>query len=205
MAGYKVREEVLNVVLAALLEDRGLLSIPETIRRSVSGREKRLPDVTLGDLWGVRIIIEGRTNNDAGSAISLLEDARKRVEEGLCPICLAVLYPPELAQIESIPKLRKSLGGATLTVCVCSEGDLQEDNGTWMETTVDGLTEILRRSYELLVSEDVVITTATELEASIDSVSQILASNTATPKRLRKLLGIPEETNPDSKNKEDED
>jgi hypothetical protein len=205
MATYRVREEVLNVVLAGLLEDRGLLSIPETIRRSISGREKRLPDVTLGDLWGVRIIIEGRINTDAGTPASLLEDARKRVEEGLCPICLAVLYPPEVADIESIPRLKKSIEKATLKALVCSEGDADEDDKTWMETSVDGLTEILRRSYELLVSEDVVITTATDLEESIESASQVFASSSATPKRIRKLLGIPEETNPASKNKEDED
>lgn len=205
MAAFKVREEVLNVVLAGLLEDRGLLSIPETVRRSVSGRGKRLPDVTLGDLWGVRIIIEGRINTDAGTPASLLADARKRVEEGLCPICLAVLYPPETANTDSIPRLKKSLEKATLTALVCSEGDADEDDKTWMETSVDGLTEILRRSYELLVSEDVVITTATDLEQSIESASQVFASNSATPKRIRKLLGIPEETNPASKNKEDED
>jgi hypothetical protein len=201
VATFKVREEVLNVVLAALLEDRGLLSVPESVRRSLASRRTRLPDVTIGDLWGVRIIVEGRINREADSADSLLADARKRVEEGLCLICLAVLYPPELAEIESVPRLKKAFAKASLIARVCSEGD----DGAWTETTVDGMTEILRRSYELLVSEDVVITTATELEAVIDATSQVFASNTATPKRIRRLLGIPEETNPASKKKGGED
>lgn len=52
--GVQVREEVLNVLLAELLEQRGLWSVPESIRRGAGGEHHRLPDVTLADLWGVR-------------------------------------------------------------------------------------------------------------------------------------------------------
>ncbi len=48
MSSFKIREEVLNVLLADLLSDRGLLSIPESIRHSVTKQsERRLPDVTV--------------------------------------------------------------------------------------------------------------------------------------------------------------
>jgi hypothetical protein len=51
MALYNVREEVVNVVLAELLEKRGLLSIPETIRRSVTQKnDRQLPDIIVADL-----------------------------------------------------------------------------------------------------------------------------------------------------------
>src|SRR5207244_1533819 len=80
---FKVREEVLNVILADLLSKRGLLSIPESIRKSVTG--KKLPDVTIADLWGVRILLEGRVGETDAVRDGLFKDAKKRVDEGLCP------------------------------------------------------------------------------------------------------------------------
>lgn len=101
---FQVREEVLNILLAELLEKRGLLSVPETIRSVVKAgkKQKRLPDVTVFDLLGLRIIIEQRIGKSAATKTSLTNDAKKRVEEGLSPICLAVIYPPSLAKLESL-------------------------------------------------------------------------------------------------------
>jgi hypothetical protein len=185
---FQVREEVLNVVLADLLSRHGLLSIPESIRRSVAGRGRKLPDVTVADLRGVRIVIEGRIG-DGGIRDSLFRDACERVEQGLSPICLAVLYPASLRTVDSLVGLRRALERADLLVRVVSE----RDEGDWVKTTVDGLTAILRRSYELLVSEDVVAAAVDSLNEAIESASQIISSSPATPARVRSLLGIPEE------------
>lgn len=182
-----VREEVLNVVLAGLLDDRGLLSLPETIRRAVSGRGRTLPDVTVADLHGVRIVIEGRIDG-SGVPDSLLQDARQRVEQGVSAICLAVLYPSDLRNVSSLPTLRNRLEHAELRARVISEGS----DGDWSVTTVDGLAEILRSSYDLLVSEDVVLSAVEELTGAIDSASEIIASAPAAPTRLRALLGVAE-------------
>lgn len=135
MPQFEIREEVLNVVLAELLSDRGLISVPESIRRSV--REgRRLPDVTIADLWGVRIVIEGRIGNGQTIRDSLFRDASARVEEGISPFCLAVLYPAGLRRINSLANLRNRLAAAPLMVRAISEGS----EGDWAETTVDGLT-----------------------------------------------------------------
>jgi hypothetical protein len=185
MAETKFREEVLNVVLAELLEQRGLLSLPETIRTAL--KKKSLPDITLA---GARIIIEGRTNTGASTPKSLLKDSKARVEQGLTPICLAVMYPPSLANSASLPKLKADMSKAELTVRVISESE----DGEWVKVTIDGLTDILRRSYELLVTEDVVTRTVLELETAIDSSSRTLGQSKATPDRIRKILGIPQQT-----------
>jgi hypothetical protein len=196
MARFKVREEVLNVTLAALLDERGMISIPESIRAPAAGsRSRTLPDITVADLWGIRIIIEGRTETSPAVRIGLLRDARTRVEEGLSPICLAVLYPKRLAEIDSIPRLRRAMLSAKFKVRVCTE----ENDGAWTETTVDGLGDLLRRSYELLVTEDVVVRSVSELEAAIESTTQILSASHASAERVRTLIGIPEETIADTK------
>jgi len=190
MAPFRIREEVLNVYLADILSDRGLLSIPESIRRSVTGRQRRLPDITVADLRGVRVVIEGRINTGSQARDSLFNDAFRRVEEGISPICLAVLYPTSLRQIETPAKLKRSIMRATLLARVISEGS----TGDWAATTVDGLTDILRRSYELLISEDVVVSAVEDLGNAIDAASEQIVSSPASPARLRTLLGIPEET-----------
>ena len=100
------------------------------------------------------------------------------------------LYPRDLRQGDSPSRLRRSLERSKLLVRVISEGD----EGDWAECSVSGLTDILRRSYELLVSEDVVATSVADLENAIEVAAEQMSSSSATPIRLRRLLGIPEET-----------
>ena len=185
---FTVREEVLNVTLAGLLNRRGLLSVPESILGAAAGRGRKLPDITLADLWGVRIVIEGRNFTSPVAKRSLFNDAKKRVDEGISPICLAVLYPPELRELEADTDLAAAIEDATLIVRVISEGS----EGEWADTNVDGLAEILRRSYELLVNEDIVASSVGSLEAAIEAASAHIVAVKAAPVRLRKLLGIPE-------------
>jgi hypothetical protein len=185
------REEVHNVLLAELLEQRGLLSLPETIRRAIAGRQRRLPDVMVADLRGSRIVVEGRLSGGRAKD-SLLIDARARVEEGIAPICLAVLYPRSLRESANLGTLRRELARADLQVRVISESS----DGEWVAARVDDLSEIIRASYELLVTENVVLVSVGDLEFAIDAASEAIAAVPAAPNRLRALLGIPEDTAP---------
>jgi len=59
------RQEVLNVILAQLLQERGLVAAPEEILRQPT-KERRLPDVII-DFQGLRLAIEaefGAQNSD---------------------------------------------------------------------------------------------------------------------------------------------
>ena len=125
------REEVVNVALAELLERRGMLPVPEAIRRSITRNTRDLPDIIVADLLGIRMVIEGRFNSGRVARDSLLKVARERVEQGISPVCLAVLYPPELRSAESLPKLRGNLESATVGIRVISENR----DGDWMDGT----------------------------------------------------------------------
>ena len=186
----RVREEVLNVLMAELLSQRGLLSIPEIIRRSLRGSGRRLPDVTIGDIRGVRVVIEGRVDASSDVRESLIEDAARRVEEGIAPICLAILYPPSVRSAASLSELRKNLANAQLMINVVWEGG----RGDWAGGSLDDVTDILRRSYELLAGEDVVAVAASDLNEAIEVASESIAAAGGLPAKLRALLGIPEET-----------
>jgi hypothetical protein len=187
MSKVDFREEVVNVVLAELLEKRGMLSVPETIRKSVERKTRDLPDIVVADLLGIRMVIEGRFNSGKPARDSLLKDARERVELGISPVCLAVLYPPELRSAESVPKLRKNLEKATLGIRVISENS----DGDWADGTVDDIVETLRRSYELLVSEDVVVSSVGEIASAIETASGLFSGSKALKERFRTVLGIP--------------
>jgi hypothetical protein len=191
MPAYDVREEVVNVALAEHLERRGLVSIPETIRRSVSKPgDRQLPDITIFDLLGIRMVIEGRFDSGKAARDSLLKDAKERVEQGISPVCLAALYPVELRSVESMPKLRSRIGHAILKMRVISEGG----DGEWVEGTVDDIAEALKHSYELIISDDVVATAVEELESSIDFASDLFIHSEGLKAGFRHVLGIPEET-----------
>ena len=194
MPSFQVREEVLNVQLAELLQERGLLSIPETIRRAVASRGRRLPDITIADLWGTRITLEGRFVGGPRIRDGLIVDAQRRVAEGISPICLAVLYPGGLRHTSSLPALKRALAKSLMDVRIVSEGD----DGSWNEASIDGIVDILRHSYELLVSEDIVVNAVEHLTDAIDTATQIIASSSGSPPRLRDLLGIPDETDLDA-------
>ncbi len=51
MSGVRYREEVFNVILAQLLHEHGVASVPEQVLRSArQGRPRRMPDVLAGYL-----------------------------------------------------------------------------------------------------------------------------------------------------------
>lgn len=178
------REEVFNVFLAILLNERGIVSIAENIRR-VSSRTRRIPDITITEFWGVRVIIEGKIFESASIKNSLIRDAKKRINEGLSPICIAVLYPPELRTVHW-EEIKDILTDAPLRIKVITD----TTEGEWFGTTVDGLAAVLRRTYESLVEEDVVNNAVERLKEAIDNAAISFADNPAIPERLRSRLGV---------------
>jgi hypothetical protein len=186
---YSVREEVINVLIAELLEKRGLLSVPETIRKAVGSKGRKLPDITVADLLGIRMVIEGRFDTSSDTRQQLFKDAKSRVEEGISPICLALLYPTDVRQTDTLPKLRGKLEKAGFHGRIISEAG----DGQWSPMNLDGIGEALRRAYELLVTDDVVIRSVGELEQSIEAATELFMRSSAVTERFRQALGIPKE------------
>ncbi len=181
-----VREEVVNVALSDLLEERGLLSVPETIRKAVTTKGRKLPDITVAYLLGIRIVVEGRFDSASAHA-SLLKDARQRVEDGISPVCLAVLYPRDLRSTTSFSKLKSKLERSTLKMRVISEGS----DGEWASASINDIADALRRAYELIVQDDVVVKCVEDLEHAIEVSSDIFVHTKSLSPRFRVALGIP--------------
>jgi hypothetical protein len=179
-----LREEVLNVKLAELLSQSGLLSVPESILRE--DRRRRSPDITVGNFWGVRVIIERRIGSQRGRIRQLEHDCQRRIEEGIATIVIGVIYPHDLRHAKWA-ELQQTLRETTLRIRVFSEAG----ESSWLDSDFDGLSAILRRAYEVLVDEDVVSASVQELREGIEAASRELAGSPGTMERLRNILVMP--------------
>jgi hypothetical protein len=184
------REEVLNVKLADILSRGGTLSVPESILGHEKGR--RWPDITVGDYWGIRVVLEGRIEERPNIRDTLERDCLRRLEEGIATIVIGILYPPELRNASWID-LEQKMQSARLRIRVFIEAG----SGDWIESNAEGLSAVLRRAYESLVREDVVNTAVEELRNGIETASQALARFPGVAQRLRGILVMPHEKETD--------
>jgi hypothetical protein len=189
MPEFRVREEVVNVLLATLLQERGLVSVPETIRGALVKNERNVPDVLVADLQGVRVAIEGRFETGAAVGRRLTLDSLRRVEQGIAPICVGATYPTSLRSTDSLPALKSRLAESRLTFKVISDSG----EGTWSKGTVADLADVLRRSYDVLASQDVVGGSVEDLDRSIERAAE-LTIQSSLRSRFRSILQIPRTT-----------
>lgn len=178
------REEVINVALSELLSERGLISSPERIKNI--SKKRRLPDVVIGDYFGVRTLIEGRIDAGKQTRKSLSEDAYSRITEGLASICIAVIYPSNLRFEADFKRLKQELSRSQLSTRIFTEAT----KGEWAKVDVDGLTSLLRRAYADLVNEDTLSESVRELEDVIEVAADAFARSSASVANFEVVLGI---------------
>lgn len=182
----RYRQEVLNVVLAQLLQERGVASAPESIASVAQVEDVRIPDV-LVRFRGLRVAIEGEVSDAPDAAHEALASAWRRVSDGIAHIGLAVVYPQQLRST-GFRELREELSDAVLQITVaCEAGDIGPIDGT-----VEDLERALRHAFDQLVEEDAVRKAVELLRAEIDGMAVALEGKDATRDRLRKTLGIGE-------------
>lgn len=200
----RLREEVLNVMLALLLNKRGIVAAPEQIFRSALENKRVMPDV-LVDYLGLRMAIEGKIGMNPATRKGALDDAKRRVETGVAHIAVAVLYPSALSTVAQIDRLEEELRTANLHISVVTEAEearqlvlplqglgLMEPSQSpeWAESDVDHLGSILRRAYDSLVVENVVESAVTAIKAGIEGFSPVILASPGAVERARKALGI---------------
>jgi len=183
LSGY--REEVLNVLLAQLLDEQGIVSAPEQSLKRVS-KTRRVPDV-LVLFRGLRTAIEGKVDDHPTATEDVLKDAKGRVEQGIAHIGIAVLYPPELRQVQ-FPSLKHELSRAKLRIAIYSEAGEQG----WSNGDANYLGAMLRRTFDQLVEEDVVTQAVAALDAGVEVFAQAISTSPAAIERSAELLGIGE-------------
>src|SRR5690349_21246971 len=126
------REEVLNVTLATCLGRRGVDADPETILQ----RGRTRPDV-MAVMRGLRCAIEGKVADTANAEALVLADAKKRLDQGVAHLAIAVVYPNEL-RTTAFRDLSRSLSAANIKFCVLTDADQADPNrAAWHEGVIN--------------------------------------------------------------------
>jgi hypothetical protein len=194
------RQEVLNVILAQLLQERGLVAAPEEILRQPP-KERRLPDVLI-DFQGLRLVIEAEFGIQKRELA--WDKARHRVEEAIAHIGVAVVYPARLKRV-AFARLRPELQHCELDYAVFTEANepstqmllFKEEAGSKIKPTfsrgnIDELGNAICRSYEQLVKDETLDKAVLLLETIINGFMASLEGQPATTERLARSLGIEE-------------
>jgi hypothetical protein len=178
------RQEVLNVILAQLLQERGLVSAPENMLTVAGEPERSMPDV-LVRFNGLRTVIEGEVDDRAGAADSALRTAHRRVEQGIAHIGIAVVYPQSLRH-EGFGDLKDRLAACELRMAIVTEaGETDFTSGG-----IDDLGTGLRRSFAELLQEDIVGRATLILDAGVEFVAGAIVGKAGWVGRLSDTLGI---------------
>lgn len=180
MSGF--RQEVLNVLLAQVLAERGIVAVPETILKSSVGNRK-MPDV-LVEYQGLRVMIEGEVESPQARA-KALKSAHKRVEDGIAHIGIAVVYPASLRDAD-FATVKDDLAASTLHIAVVVESG----DGDFVQGDVTSLEHALRTAFDHLIKEDVVAEAVAAIDAGVEKFASVITFTTGNIARLANALGI---------------
>lgn len=195
-----IRQEVLNVLIAQLLQERGIVAVPESIIPDVSGRSRDMPDV-LVDFEGLRLAIEGEFAAPRAMA-KARSSALSRVTEGIAHVGVALIYPADLKSLPTdISILRNRLAKAELRFAIVTEVEADQLMLPYEEATagepvpfdvgtVESLAAAMRRCYEYLVKDTVLQRAAEMLDSGIEIFVRSLSRQPATTDRFMTALGI---------------
>jgi hypothetical protein len=189
------RQEVLNVLLAQLLQERGVIAAPEQILKSKLDSVK-LPDV-LVDFQGLRLIVEAEFAGP-GAQQAAYNSAAARVETGIAHIAIAVVYPRKLKTV-GFARLKDDLASSRLQYLILNEVELSpEEVPTLIDRgiphfgsgVVDDVVDSLNRSYERLIKDETLERAVARLEADIELFARAAMCKKGWLGRLAEALNV---------------
>ncbi|MBZ0294409.1 MAG: hypothetical protein K8L99_17735 [Anaerolineae bacterium] len=176
------RQEVFNVLLAQLLQERGAVVAPESILYTGTTRVRQMPDVIV-NFQGLRIAIEGEVEAPSAQE-KAINSAQRRVETGVAHIGVAVVYPAPLRAVD-FANLKNALSQATLQIAVTTEAG----NTGYATGDIDYLERALRSTFEQLIREDVVTDSVALLDNAVEQFAAAALSNRGNWGRITHALG----------------
>lgn len=177
------RQEVINVILAQLLRDRGVVSAPETIMKADGKRN--MPDVIV-DYNGLRTVIECEIADAKKAEEKAIALAERRVVSGIAQIGLAVVYP-EFLRTAPFGEQKEQLSNATIKIAVVTEGE----STAYVTGKVDTIEQLLRRAFEELIKEDVVSQAVELLDTAVEWFAIMgLMRSRGSRGRVARALGV---------------
>lgn len=195
-ASITVSEPTLNVLLASLLERKGL---KQAVGEVVSDSGAFRPDVWMR-VGGVRVILEGKFST-SGVEAALEKQCRERLERGYCPIAVGVVYPalpPRLMPTYSTHEVEEHLLNARYKLKVFyltgeGIGEVGWEEGISFTSLID----LLRNVHAQVVQEDWVHQAVSIIEQGLDifasGLEEVGEEPSALADRVREGLALPRE------------
>ena len=206
-----VTEPALNVALAELLQQRELRALGEAIIHRKAKDIGKKPDVLL-TVNGVKVIIEGKFNGPMVETI-LEKQCVERIEEGLCEICIGVIYSKmEFASLTPSMKevkanlLKSKFRALVMFVAPAEFEQLSFESMSsklppglrkmgWHDVDINQLASLVRSSYTSVVSEDILGKAVESFASALQSAAEkLIASNPpdVLATKISKIMEIPE-------------
>ena len=192
------REEELNSQVARVLAKRGLVALPETIKKTSKGT--KLPDVTIGLFSGISVNIEGKKDKGRSRRKDVEAQCKGRINDGLANMSIAVCYPPELGDVVELQELEDKLEVAELQIKIFSAsgknspGNLDWSNDTsdegFQSCSVNDLARVIKDAYNELISDKTIQNNVKLIDSTIDSCVEKLSNQTGAVSRLEKIVTI---------------
>lgn len=212
---FSFTETTLNVALAELLQKHELQSLGEAIIHRKSKGIGKKPDVLI-TINGIKVILEGKFDQP-GAAQILEKQCIERIEDGICEICIGVVYgtltaktlTPTMKEVKDI--LKKAKYGANIyNVAPVEMEQLSFDSigvsrsippgikeSGWQQVELDDLCSLVSASYTAVVTEDILGKAVTSFSNALQSAYAKLLSTGNAPllaDTMREIMEIPEAT-----------
>lgn len=191
-----VSETTLNVLLAELLEKRGLFGASElTFKRRTKVRK---PDV-LVRIQGVRVVLEGKVSKPSAKR-ELASQCTNRIGDGLADVSIGVIYTLQESAsfVFSNTEIKEMLEASSFEVATWSVGTSGPRNvADWTEVALDGLVRLVRSSVNEAASQDLLGEAVSRMREALDRATEKLAIGTTKQfaqlaKELAHLVEVPE-------------
>lgn len=183
---HRFSEETINVQLATLLTSRGLDANAETIDRGLS------PDVLI-ILEGLKLVLEGRNETQRSS---LMRHCKKRVEDGVADISMAILYPEELKTAINMADLARAIENSRFDGEIFYVGRAGIASTPFRAASLDEIVQTINTVFRLRVQNEIVREQVANLQETIEQVvshatrTNLFFNSDVLVKRLKEALGI---------------
>jgi hypothetical protein len=136
-------------------------------------------------LRGLRCAIEGKVADVQHAKAIVLEDARRRVDQGIAHIAMAVVYPRHLRTTD-FAELPDAIDRAVLEFCLI----IDAGPTPWQTGGVTEIVGALRRMHGVIVRDDVLQQAVDLLSIGIHEVANAVLGNRGASDRLVSVLGV---------------
>lgn len=182
------REEPLNTVLAQIMCEHGVQAEAETILRLGKAR----PDITIR-MEGITICVEAKSDYFPKADLEVVKNAQDRLDNELCTIAIAVLYPKDL-RLVGTGSVKDEMSNTGLRYKVLVSG-ASGGNAKWFTGTPSSIVDVLRHTYKQLLDEDVVEKSAKEISNTISNIAYLWEGSEKVCEILSDTLKLFKSTN----------